>query len=312
MCIAFLCLNGKDSVADCPFSFAVASNRDEFHARPSLGVHVWPGSGIYAGKDCESSGTWFGVTKEGRFAVITNYRELEKQSDGDFISRGGLALGYLSGDTTTEAYATHLLNIKDQYQGFNLIFGDLRTSDIRYVTNRYTFEAAKASEEYPIRVEEEVALGSKPLSSGFYGLSNALLDTAWPKVERGKSKLINVLKDVSYKDATFDATKKIVADRLLKEVLSDAEIILADDNKMVWPKTGWTKAMESALSSTFVKPFEIHSKIYGTRASTVVLVNKEMTELVLYEYGLYEGKWNLREHAFSLDDQSSLSPSIAS
>ena len=99
-------------------SLIVAANRDEFYTRPTHAAHYW---GKYpellAGKDLEAGGIWLGATKTGRFSAVTNLAETAPIEAP--ISRGGLALDFLTGDRDAHSYADTL--IKNRYQGFNLL-----------------------------------------------------------------------------------------------------------------------------------------------------------------------------------------------
>ena len=106
------------------YPLIVAANRDEFYARPTLPAQRWPGdSGMIAGKDLEAGGSWMGVDASGRFAAVTNFRELE-QGPADARSRGGLVTDYLLSDAPAESYLAELAERADQYRGYNLLLTD--------------------------------------------------------------------------------------------------------------------------------------------------------------------------------------------
>ena len=92
------------------------------------------------------------------------------------------------------------------------------------------------------------------LTPGIYGLSNHLLDTPWPKVVRGKKALERLLSETHARPATFF------------EVLSDREI--PDENQL--PDTGVGIQWERMLSPLFIL-----SPNYGTRASTLLLIDRQ-------------------------------------
>ena len=120
---------------------------------------------VLAGRDLEKGGTWLGVTRNGRFAAVTNFRDARNpQRNG--LSRGHLVSEYLRGSSSPLLYLNELRMTADRYDGFNLLVGD--TEALFYFSNR-----------------ENVI---KALEPGVYGLSNHLLDTPWPKVARGKEK----------------------------------------------------------------------------------------------------------------------------
>jgi uncharacterized protein with NRDE domain len=155
------------------YRLVLAANRDEFHARPTRAAEFWtPQRQLLAGRDLQAGGTWLGVTRTGRFAAVTNYREpLEPELPLE-RSRGELVTEYLVGRDTPLAHAESLLARGDAFRGFNLLLGD--AGGLAYVSNRFE------------RVLEPAA--------GSHGLSNHLLDTDWPKVRCGRAKLDGLLR----------------------------------------------------------------------------------------------------------------------
>lgn len=157
------------------YPLIVAANRDEFLARPTQVAHRWPGpSGMIAGKDLEAGGTWMGVDAAGRFAAVTNFRELEK-GPADARSRGELVSDYLLGDSSAEAYLSALNERSSAYRGYNLLLCDGR--------NLYCGSN---------RGEAMVKL-----AAGFHGVCNGPLDSDWPKVLRGERLLAQAIGDDS-------------------------------------------------------------------------------------------------------------------
>ena len=107
-------------IADRPL--VLIGNRDEFFHRDAAPLAEWSDSPIIAGRDLQSGGAWLGVTRGGRWAVITNYRE-GKAPDADAPTRGALVADYL---TSTQAPLAYLEAIdQERYAGFNLIVGTL-------------------------------------------------------------------------------------------------------------------------------------------------------------------------------------------
>ncbi len=149
----------------------VAANRDEFHARAAAPAEWWPDApGVLAGRDLEAGGTWLGVSRTGRFAAVTNFREGLPGSGRR--SRGELVRGFLEGDAEPAEVARALAARGEHYAGFSLLVGDGRT--LWCVSNRGDAPAG-------------------PLAPGVYGLSNHLLETPWAKVRRGKRALRELL-----------------------------------------------------------------------------------------------------------------------
>jgi uncharacterized protein with NRDE domain len=149
------------------FDLVVAANRDELHARPSAPAHFWHDvPGMLAGRDLSAGGTWLGVDGSGRFAAVTNFHETPTTTNPP--SRGELVTGYLRGPGSAQQYVRALERRAANYAGFNLLVAD--RDELWYASNR----------------EADFA---RLLPPGIYGLSNHLLDTAWPKTIRARRAL---------------------------------------------------------------------------------------------------------------------------
>ena len=230
----------------------VAANRDEFYARPTQALTAWEDApGVHAGRDLEAGGTWLGVGPQGRFAALTNIRD-PGQPLGP-RSRGELVAGYLQGELGVEAYLDQVASRSEQYSGFNLLVGDER--QLGYLHAR---EAAP-----------------RLLEPGVYGLSNAGLDTPWPKLVKARDGLERLLGSAEPQQ--------------LLALLADAEP--ASDGEL--PETGVGLATEKLLSSVFIA-----SQNYGTRASTVLIVddqgNRRLIEHSFGPFGGHLGEVELR------------------
>ena len=153
----------------------VAANRDESHARPTARAGWWPDHPqILAGRDLKAGGTWLGVTRTGRFAALTNYRDPEQRRE-DAPSRGALVASMLESSASVAEGLAHLSKVGANYNGFNLIFSDGER----------------------LGIYESMRGAGRELGPGIYGLSNHLLDTPWPKVQHAKSRLERALLDMS-------------------------------------------------------------------------------------------------------------------
>ncbi len=213
------------------YKLIFAANRDEFYNRPTEAAHFWKyHSDLLAGKDLQAGGTWMGITKSGRFAAITNYRDMRNIKE-NAPSRGNLTLDFLTSDISPEKYFNQINSELKNYNGFNLVIGD--------VDNLFYFSNIKSE--------------LNKIEPGIHGLSNAFLDTPWPKVDKSKLKLEIAING-----------NQISEDRLMK-ILDDKSF--AEDQKL--PDTGVGKELEKVLSSVFIK-----TEKYGTRCSTVLLVDK--------------------------------------
>jgi len=209
-----------------------AANRDEFYQRPASAAAWWEDNpDIYAGRDLQAGGTWLGVTRNGRFAALTNVRApTEKRPDAP--SRGKLVSDFLSGELSPADYIAHIQPNAAQYNGFNLLVGDRET--LIWYSNKGDADPRNG----------------QPLGYGVYGVSNALLDTPWPKVTRAKAQFSSLLCQGAPEETFF-------------ELLSDST--RANDCRL--PSTGISLEWERTLSSIF-----ICSPDYGTRVSTVVRI----------------------------------------
>jgi uncharacterized protein with NRDE domain len=222
----------------------VAANRDEFYARPSLPLAQWPeASHVYAGRDLEAGGTWLGVGANGRFAALTNIRDPHRPPGRK--SRGELVARFLSGEVSIDDYLTDVVARSPEYGGFNLLVGN-------------------KNELWHFNARETEAVMLQP---GVYGLSNAGLDTPWPKLLRAKAALSEVLDDPQ--------------PQALLAILSDAQTASFAE----LPDTGVGLATETLLSSVFIA-----SQSYGTRASTALIVQADgARHLVERSFGPYGG-----------------------
>lgn len=228
------------------YPLVVAANRDEFLSRPAAPAAWWEDfPNIFAGRDLEAGGTWLGLTRSGRFAGLTNFRDPQRQRNGR-PSRGTLVADFLVSAESTEAALARLLYEGPNYNAFNLLVSDGQTLGI------YESEGGAAL----------------VLEPGLYALSNHLLDTPWPKVVAGKSRLAKAL-------------KALPDDRLLGELLRDDRP--APDASL--PRTGVSLAWERMLSSAFIR-----APGYGTRCSTVIRQDRHgethVTESTWNEIGL--------------------------
>lgn len=198
------------------FRLIVAANRDEFHDRPAAPLGWWADEPrIVAGRDLRGSGTWMGAARTGRFAVVTNFRELER-APAEAPSRGDLVAGCLRAGTATTADYIDVLRVHaSRYAGFNLLLGD--GTALWYLSNRGGGEP-------------------RPLDRGVYGLSNHTLDSPWPKLVRSRERLAELLAADRVEPQTLFA---LLADRTPADL---------DET----PDTGLPADWERALSSPFV------------------------------------------------------------
>ena len=161
MCLAIVAI---DALPDWPL--VIVANRDEFHAREASAAAPWhDASEVVAGRDLQAGGTWLGLTKQGRIALLTNYREPGLKNPLA-PSRGRLVENYLRGDMTAADYVQAIGERTREHNGFNLLLAD--EAGVWYASNRSRDTGTR-------------------LPPGIVGLSNALLDTPWPKLVRSRA-----------------------------------------------------------------------------------------------------------------------------
>lgn len=252
MCLAIFAV---ESLPDWPL--IIVANRDEFHERPTASLDVWSDNTcILAGRDLRASGTWLGAHQNGRIALLTNYRE-PGNNNPDAPSRGKLVESFISGSQTAEQFLD-AVNIENQsFNGFNLLLYD--GSHAWFMSNRMVNQLnGQLNTLTDNRLNTQHALVPPnaliPLKKGIYGLSNASLNTPWPKVELTRNHVIQHLE--KQQEPSMDALFEIFRNQT---PASDAEL----------PKTGLPLDRERLLSSPF-----IIDPLYGTRSTSVILKHR--------------------------------------
>jgi len=223
--------------ASAQYPFVLAANRDEFYQRPSQQAALWsdsPNSQILAGKDLQAGGTWLGITRNGRFAAVTNIRD-PALTEQKTKSRGELTLNYLSGSQSPKQYSESLIPNFDDYAGYNLLIGDRK---VLYYVNNHEQKVSK-------------------LEPGVYGLSNGLLNSSWPKINKGRQTLQKIL------DSELEPSIDLLLNMMYDQTpAADADL----------PTTGLPQALERSLSSAFIHH---PGRQYGTLCSTAIIVEHE-------------------------------------
>lgn len=235
MCLVVLAIEQSPQ-----YPLILAGNRDEFHGRPTSIADWWPDKpDVVGGRDLQAGGTWLALHRDGRFATVTNYRDAEPVS-AKLRSRGHLVTEFLLGEQAPLDYLAAIDG--SSYAGFNLIVGD--ANKVAYLSNR----GAEACE----------------LRAGLYGLSNALLDGPWDKVERSKKGLRALL------------DHNVVNETTLLRLLDDR--VLAPIEEVESSRLGFAKA--HAITAPFIVTPD-----YGTRCSTIVIADST-------------GRWRMTERQF--------------
>lgn len=229
------------------YKLIIAANRDEFYDRPSTAAGYWNEFPyLIAGKDLKAYGTWLGITRQGKIAAVTNFRDFYSQKEKtELKSRGKLVAKYLTENFSPIEFSDYLLVHGLEYNSFNLIFGN--QGELFHYSN--------------------ISNRISKVGNGIHGLSNHLLDTAWPKVHSIKLKFGEIL-----------LSNEISIDEIFN-LLSDEKQF--DDELL--PDTGVGLDYERILSSIFIK-----SSIYGTRSSTVITI--DMEDNVQFVEGTYDNQ----------------------
>lgn len=213
------------------YKLIVVANRDEFYARPTKAAHYWQDyPNVLAGRDLQAMGTWLGLTNDGRFAALTNYREIQKH-DPHKKSRGDITTNFLTSSEDPTIYLKSLQKEKDSFNGFNVLVGPV--DDLYYYSNE----------------QNEIV----KVPPGTHSISNHLLNTPWPKVEKAKQMFHSYIQTVD------DIDPEELFQQLADDELAPYEAL---------PDTGLDIEMERQVSSIFIR-----TKEYGTRSSTVILVS---------------------------------------
>jgi len=225
MCLIAFALNPTPD-----WRLVLIANRDEFHARPAAPLAVWSDHPeVIAGRDIEANGTWLGINTRGRLAAVTNVRLPELPRAG-LRSRGALALNYLAGTDSPLQYLGSSAGKLTEYGPCNLLLMD--ASQAIYASN-------------------QPGVPMQTLPSGIYGLSNATLDTPWPKTT---------------------TLKQALADWLSRDRADSTDLFTALSNPATPPDSALPDTGVGLARERFVAPAFIRGREYGTRCSTVILV----------------------------------------
>lgn len=250
------------------YPFLLLLNRDEYHSRPTKAAGWWEGGEILGGRDEVGGGTWLACSKGGRLAFLTNFREL--QSLPQAKTRGDLPVRFLKSEKDPTAFADEVIQEADQYNGFNLILVDLCSKAMVYVTNR-----PKENKPYALQVPP-----------GIHVLTNASLDSPWPKAQR----LHHNFKELIHTHGEGE----LHADEMVKKLMMDTS--KADESSLpgLYPLH-----FEYQLSSIYVDTDTPLGR-YGTRSTSAVLV-KINGEVCFYERYLEDDVW--KEHMMTYQIQ---------
>ncbi|PID25092.1 NRDE family protein [Sporosarcina sp. P7] len=228
-----MCLLAFQLQSHPKYQLVMMANRDEAYARPTARANFWSDHpDILAGRDLEQMGTWLGINTQGKVAALTNYRDFTLPQTGK-LSRGHIVSSYLQSSLSAQDYMEQLHTNREDYAGCNVLAGSAK--EMFYYSN----------------IEQSI----QHLPNGTHGLSNALLNTPWPKVDKTKALLADYLQQTE----TIDPN-------ILFGMMQRAEPFPIEQ----LPDTGVGEDLERLLSSIFIA-----SKDYGTRCTTVLTIDRE-------------------------------------
>ncbi len=249
MCIVALAWHVLDDMPLC-----LISNRDEFYHRPTALLHQWEHTPIIAGQDLQSGGTWMGVTPQGRWAVLTNFRDGRDKKQYE-TSRGHLVQAFLESDLLPIRFAQQLEQRQQNFAGFNLFMG---TADQAvYMSNR----------------------GEAPqvLANSVYVVSNGLMSDHWEKTRHLRTRFTQ-----EFLPMHQHKTEELSLQHAAWDILEDERKVTT----ALLPNTGIQPEMEELLSSTFIQ-----SPVYGTRCSNFLrMTNNEWIWLEKTQQGEHSGQ----------------------
>ena len=229
------------------YDLVLASNRDEFHHRPTLPAH-FQAETVLSGIDKEAGGTWLGISRSGKIADLTNHRDFRIPLIDNAPTRGNLVSDFLKGEAKAEEYLQDLAASGEQYNGFSLLAGTLE--NLYYFSNR----------------QGEI----QQVTPGIHGLSNAFLNSPWPKVVRGKKALEQIFQSQG------DPVPSIFD--LMRSTEPGPDELL--------PDTGRNLEFERMVSPLFIE-----HPVYGTRCTSIIFITD---------------KGNVRYYERSFDNQSAI------
>lgn len=243
-----LILIGWQSHPDFPL--VIAANRDEFYARRTRPAAWWGQAvSLLGGQDEEAGGTWLGINRRGRVAMLTNVRAPDERNP-HAPSRGLLVLSALQSAGPLMHWARESERTAQSFNGFNMLVGEPLPAPARGIDAQLLYTSNR---------RPDASEGARALAPGIYGLSNGLLDTPWPKVTRAVGAFACQLAH----SVNTDALLRLMANR---EIARDPEL----------PNTGVPLDWERALSA-----IQIRAKGYGTRATTIVTVRRDGSVMFL-------------------------------
>lgn len=248
------------------YKLVLAANRDEKYLRPAQAAHFWDSpQGLLAGKDLAANGTWLGINRQGKLAALTNCHDLPDEPPEELYetppnkrSRGELVINYFRSEMEPARYIEEIRQARTEYEPFNLLVG---TVDLLF--------------HYNSRDDH-----LQPITPGTHSLSNATLDTPWPKVRRTREKLDGIL------EAENDYVQELFQMMRDRTPAPDEEL----------PHAPLSLEQKRAVTAPFIVTEE-----FGTRNTTLLLVSH--TDEVLFIERTYSpsGDYQDQPYRFQLE-----------
>ncbi|KAJ4715838.1 transport and Golgi organization 2-like [Melia azedarach] len=251
------------------YPFLLFLNRDEYHRRPTKALGWWEGGEILGGRDEEAGGTWLACTKDGKFAFLTNFREV--QSIPQAKSRGELPVRFLQSKKKPMDFAEEFVKKADQYNGFNLLIADIHSKSMVYITNRSGGDKTLVTE----------------VSPGIHVLTNAALNSPWPKAQR----LVRNFKELMKTYSEGEFPMKEMVDKLMMDTTK------VNDESLL-PHI-YSPATEYSFSSIFIDTERPLGR-YGTRSTSALHV-KSSGEVYFYEKHLEKDLWKEKTVTYQIE-----------
>ncbi|XP_057805891.1 uncharacterized protein LOC131020862 [Salvia miltiorrhiza] len=249
------------------YPFILLLNRDENYNRPTTPLGWWQNGSILGGRDGQAGGTWLACSRDGKLAFLTNVREAPPRPQ--LKSRGDLPVRFFTSRKSPKEFGEEVMEEANQFNGFNLIVADLCSMSMVYITNR------------PMDGD----LCVKEVSSGIHVLSNAKLDTPWPKAERLRRGFADVLGKFSEAEISLKEITKMVMNDTTKDESELPGI--------------YSREFEYCASAIFVEADTALGR-YGTRSTSAVVLTTGGA-VTFYETYLENDAWRDRTVNFSIE-----------
>ncbi|KDQ62816.1 hypothetical protein JAAARDRAFT_30726 [Jaapia argillacea MUCL 33604] len=264
MCVGFWAFDHGD------YALLLCTNRDEFLARPttqadfhSFGHESDPDIGdgtILSGRDLQAGGTWMGINRDGKLALLTNITEPAAKWTS---SRGHVVSSYLMSphSHTLDDELQRLASEDGDFAGFNLFLacpshrkGQSLSLDAGLVTNH------GGGGTITTRILSDTEKRCGGMSNGVDGRG----DPEWPRVTHGRQNLMDVLASLPPQVNESDLVEHLF------ELLS-------------WKSREPVRHRSELRNTIQIPPMMIpegdtptsDKALYGTRLSTVILIRKD-------------------------------------